>query len=238
MNVLVTGSSRGIGKSIIELFASNGHNVIINYNKSDKDYIKNIESTIKEKYKVDVISVKCDVSSEEEVKYMFDIIKKHFSKLDCIVNNAGIAKDSRIEEKSSEEFLSVIKVNLLGTFLVSKYGCRLMDKGSIINIASNNVTHGYIESCDYDASKAGVIALTHDFAKDLAPNIRVNCVSPGWINTDMNKDLFVDFKSAEEEKILLKRFGEAKDIANTVYFLATNEYINDEIIKVDGGYGY
>ncbi len=238
MNVLVTGSSRGIGKSIIELFASNGHNVIINYNKSDKDYIKNIESTIKEKYKVDVISVKCDVSSEEEVKYMFDIIKKHFSKLDCIVNNAGIAKDSRIEEKSSEEFLSVIKVNLLGTFLVSKYGCRLMDKGSIINIASNNVTHGYIESCDYDASKAGVIALTHDFAKDLAPNIRVNCVSPGWINTDMNKDLFESFKKEEEEKILLKRFGEAKDIANTVYFLATNEYINDEIIKVDGGYGY
>lgn len=238
MNVLVTGSSRGIGKSIIELFASNGHNVIINYNKSDKDYIKNIESTIKEKYKVDVISVKCDVSSEEEVKYMFDIIKKHFSKLDCIVNNAGIAKDSRIEEKSSEEFLSVIKVNLLGTFLVSKYGCRLMDKGSIINIASNNVTHGYIESCDYDASKAGVIALTHDFAKELAPNIRVNCVSPGWINTDMNKDLFESFKKEEEEKILLKRFGEAKDIANTVYFLATNEYINDEIIKVDGGYGY
>ena len=238
MNVLVTGSSRGIGKSIIELFASNGHNVIINYNKSDKDYIKNIESTIKEKYKVDVISVKCDVSSEEEVKYMFDIIKKHFSKLDCIVNNAGIAKDSRIEEKSSEEFLSVIKVNLLGTFLVSKYGCRLMDKGSIINIASNNVNHGYIESCDYDASKAGVIALTHDFAKELAPNIRVNCVSPGWINTDMNKDLFESFKKEEEEKILLKRFGEAKDIANTVYFLATNEYINDEIIKVDGGYGY
>lgn len=238
MNVLVTGSSRGIGKSIIELFASNGHNVIINYNKSDKDYIKNIESTIKEKYKVDVISVKCDVSSEEEVKYMFDIIKKHFSKLDCIVNNAGIAKDSRIEEKSSEEFLSVIKVNLLGTFLVSKYGCRLMDKGSIINIASNNVTHGYIESIDYDASKAGVIALTHDFAKELAPNIRVNCVSPGWINTDMNKDLFESFKKEEEEKILLKRFGEAKDIANTVYFLATNEYINDEIIKVDGGYGY
>ncbi len=238
MNVLVTGSSRGIGKSIIELFASNGHNVIINYNKSDKDYIKNIESTIKEKYKVDVISVKCDVSSEEEVKYMFDIIKKHFSKLDCIVNNAGIAKDSRIEEKSSEEFLSVIKVNLLGAFLVSKYGCRLMDKGSIINIASNNVNHGFIESCDYDASKAGVIALTHDFAKDLAPNIRVNCVSPGWINTDMNKDLFESFKKEEEEKILLKRFGEAKDIANTVYFLATNEYINDEIIKVDGGYGY
>lgn len=238
MNVLVTGSSRGIGKSIIELFASNGHNVIINYNKSDKDYIKNIESTIKEKYKVDVISVKCDVSSEEEVKYMFDIIKKHFSKLDCIVNNAGIAKDSRIEEKSSEEFLSVIKVNLLGTFLVSKYGCRLMDKGSIINIASNNVTNGYIESIDYDASKAGVIALTHDFAKELAPNIRVNCVSPGWINTDMNKDLFESFKKEEEEKILLKRFGEAKDIANTVYFLATNEYINDEIIKVDGGYGY
>lgn len=238
MNVLVTGSSRGIGKSIIELFASNGHNVIINYNKSDKEYIKNIESTIKEKYKVDVISVKCDVSSEEEVKYMFDIIKKHFSKLDCIVNNAGIAKDSSLEEKSSEEFLSVLKVNLLGTFLVSKYGYKLMDKGSIINIASNNVNHGFIESCDYDASKAGVIALTHDFAKDLAPNIRVNCVSPGWINTDMNKDLFVDFKKEEEEKILLKRFGEAKDIANTVYFLATNEYINDEIIKVDGGYGY
>lgn len=132
--------------------------------------------------------------------------------------------------------MKVIKVNLLGTFLVCKYGIKLMDKGSIVNISSNNAFGGFIESVDYDASKAGVIALTHDFAKFLAPNIRVNCVCPGWINTDMNKDMFLEFKHQEEEKILLKRFGEVEDIADTVYFLATNKYINDAVIKVDGGY--
>ena len=117
----------------------------------------------------------------------------------------------------------------------------LLKKGSIINISSNNVFNGnIINSVDYDASKAGIISLTHDFAKYLAPDIRVNCICPGWINTDMNKNIYSEYKKEEENKILLKKFGEVEDIANVVYFLASNDakYINDTIIRVDGGYGY
>lgn len=236
MNCLVTGGSRGIGKSTILKFASEGYNVVINYNNSQKDALE-LEQYIKNNYHVDVICIKCDVSQEDEVKAMFKVIKDKFNTLDVLVNNAGIAQDEPLEDKNSKSFLEVLKVNLLGTFLVSKYALEVMSKGIIINIASNNAYGGIIESCDYDASKAGVIALSHDFAKFLAPNIRVNVVAPGWINTDMNKDLFAEFKKAEEEKIFLKRFGNAEDIASTVFFLANNNYINDAVIKVDGGYG-
>ena len=236
MNCLVTGSSRGIGRSIVLKFASEGYNVIINYNNSQKEALE-LEQYIKNNYDVEVFTIKCDVSQENEVKTMFKVIKNKFNTLDVLVNNAGIAKDEILEEKNSDSFLEVLKVNLLGTFLVSKYALEVMSNGAIINIASNNAYGGIIESVDYDASKAGIIALSHDFAKFLAPNIRVNVVAPGWINTDMNKDLYEKFKKEEEEKILLKRFGNACDIASTVYFLANNTYINDVVIKVDGGYG-
>ena len=236
MNVLVTGASRGIGKATILRFASLKHNVVIVYNKSDYRQVEEFREYLEKKYSITCLAIKCDVSSEKEVINLFNEIKIKLGHLDCIVNSAGISKDEEIDSKTADSFMKVIKVNLLGTFLVCKYGIKLMDKGSIVNISSNNAFGGFIESVDYDASKAGVIALTHDFAKFLAPNIRVNCVCPGWINTDMNKDMFLEFKHQEEEKILLKRFGEVEDIADTVYFLATNKYINDAVIKVDGGY--
>ena len=100
---------------------------------------------------------------------------------------------------------------------------------------SNTYEGSYIESIDYDASKAGVISLTHSLARFLAPNIRVNAVAPGWILTDMTKDLDLNFKKCEEDKILLKRFGKPEEIADAVYFLASNEYVNDCILRIDGG---
>ena len=236
MNVLITGASRGIGRAIAEKFASEGFNIIINYNKSKLEDVEKLKEYLENKYNIKVLCLKCDVSQEEEVKKLFSDIKKWCEKLDCIVNNAGIANDMPLDEKTSSDFLDVLKVNLLGTFLICKYGYKLIDEGSIINISSNNAYGGYIESVDYDASKAGVIALTHDFAKYLAPKIRVNCLCPGWIDTDMNKNMFEEFREKEKNKILLKKFGEAKDIAEAVYFLATNQYINNAIIKVDGGY--
>ena len=111
-------------------------------------------------------------------------------------------------------------------------------KGKIINIASTNAIDTYYpESCDYDASKAAVINMTHNLANHFAPNIRVNCVCPGWINTPMNKDMDEEFRKKEEEKILLHRFAEVDEIANLVYFLSTEEasYINDSVIRIDGG---
>lgn len=236
MNVLVTGASRGIGKAIALKFASLKHNVVVVYNKSDYREIDEFRNYLENKYNITCLVVKCDVSLENEVINLFNEIKIKLGYLDCIINNAGICKDEEIDSKTADSFMEVIKVNLLGTFLICKYGIKLMNKGSIINISSNNAFGGFIESVDYDASKAGVIALTHDFAKFLAPNIRVNCICPGWINTDMNKDIFSEFRKQEEEKILLKKFGEVEDIADTVYFLATNKYINNAVVKVDGGY--
>lgn len=235
--VLITGASRGLGASIAKTFAKNGDNIIINYNKSF-DSANLLKKELENKYDSKVLLVRADISLENEVKNMFDAIKKEFNNIDILINNAGVAIDSSLEEKSTEEFMKVISVNLLGTFLVTKYAINLMQTGSIINISSTNgIDTGYIESVDYDSSKAGVIALTHDFAKYLAPQIRVNCIAPGWINTDMNNDLFIDFKKNQLKKIGLKRFASCDEIANVVYFLASDEakYINDAVIRVDGG---
>ena len=143
-----------------------------------------------------------------------------------------------MEEKTIQDFKNVINVNLTGTFMLSKYIKEVMNKGSILNIASTNgIDTYYPESIDYDASKAGVISLTHNFAKCYAPNIRVNALALGWVNTDMNKDMYEDFKSKEESKILLGRFADPDEIANVIYFVSSDEasYINNSIIRVDGG---
>ena len=137
------------------------------------------------------------------------------------------------------EFKKVIDTNLVGTFSVIKYlGNLINDGGSIINISSTNAIDSYyIESIDYDASKIGIISLTHNLAKYYAPKIRVNCICPGWVDTLMNKDLSKEQKDSENKKILLNRFAKPSEIANVIYFIASEDgsYINDAIIKVDGG---
>lgn len=235
--VLVTGGSRSLGAAISRLFASNGYNVIINYVTSDI-IANNLKEELESTYNVEVLLVKADISKEEEVKAMYKKIIDKYPNIDVLINNASIAIDNDLSSKNAQEFQNVLNTNLLGTYLVTKYGIDLIDKGTIINVASTNgIDTGYIESIDYDASKAGVIALTHDFAKHLAPNIRVNAVAPGWINTDMTSNLDPNFKSKEEDKILLKRFADPEEIAEVIYFLASDKasYINDSIIRVDGG---
>ena len=232
--VLITGASKGIGASIAEKFASKNYNIYLNYLHNDALALEK-KKELEEKYGVKVILLKFDVSKEEEVKLNLEKIKR----LDCLVNNAGISLDQDIQDKSALDFKKVIDTNLLGTFLVSKYASCLMAEGSIINIASNSIfKHTYPESVDYDASKAGVVSLTHSFALSLAPDIRVNCLCPGWVETDMNQDLSASLKEEILNKSLLHRFASIEEIANAVYFLASNEasYINDTVLKVDGGY--
>lgn len=217
MNVLVTGSSRGLGKEIIKKFASEGYHVFINYNKSEKEAYKLAESLEGVLVKV----IKCDISNEEEVKEMFEEIDH----LDILINNAAIADDKDPLEKSALEFNRVLHTNLTGTFLVTKYALEKMDKGSIVNISSRNgIDTYYPESIDYDASKAGIISLTHNFAKYLS-DIRVNCICPDWIDTDMNRDMDPDYKC----KI---NFIDPKVLASLVFRVATDKTINDQIIKV------
>ena len=237
---LVTGSNRGIGAACIKAFAKEGANVVINYCHHEEEALE-LKKEIEEEYNVEALVIKCDISNEEEVENMVNTVVDYFGGIDILVNNAGVSRDSLLMDKTVKEFKRVLDVNLLGTYLCSKYVGRIMlqqKKGKIINISSTNAIDTYYpESCDYDASKAGVISLTHNLALEFAPFINVNCVCPGWTKTSMNKDLSLDQINEEKKKILLNRFAEASDIANVVLFLASNKanYVNDSIIRVDGG---
>lgn len=237
---LITGSNRGIGKSIAYEFAKNGLDVVINYCHHEEE-AKKVQKEISEKYNVSVMIVKCDISNEDEVEKMVNDICDAFGGIDILVNNASICRDSLLMDKSVKDFKRILDVNLIGTYLCSKYVGRIMldnKSGKIINISSTNAIDTYYpESCDYDASKAGVISLTHNFAREFSPYINVNCVCPGWVNTSMNKDLTLEQVEEYNKKILLGRFAEADEIAKVVVFLASTKasYINDSIIRVDGG---
>ena len=238
--VLVTGSSIGLGASIIEVFASHNYNTIINYVKNEKEAFA-LKEKIEKKYNVKCLCIKCDITNENESKKMYNDIIHEFGKLDVLVNNAGISIDTTFDDKTKENFMKILEVNLYGTFNISKLFGNLMyenKSGKIINIASTNGIDSYYEySLDYDASKSGVINLTHNLANHYSPYVNVNCVCPGWINTPMNKNMDNEFKEKEIEKILLKRFAEPEEIAELVYFLVSDNanYINDSIIKIDGG---
>lgn len=239
--VLVTGSSKGLGKCLIEEFAKCGAHVVINYLNSKKEAIE-FQDYLINKYNVEVLCIKADISNDNDVNNMISEIINKFNKIDILINNASICNDCDFLNKKKEDFMRILEVNLYGTYLVSKCVSKYMLKnnyGKIINISSNNGIDAYYnESADYDASKAGVINLTHNMASYYAPIINVNCVCPGWINTQMNDDMDSNFKKNEESKILMSRFGNKEEIANVVLFLASDKssYINDAIIRVDGGY--
>lgn len=219
MKVLVTGGARGLGLAISLYYLKMGHSVVVNYNNSSEMALK-----LKREYGDRVSIVKADVSNEDDVKRMFDSL----GKLDVVVNNAGIAKDSDPMEKSAEEFLEVIKVNLLGTFLVSKYAVNHVDKGCIVNISSTNALDTYYpESMDYDVSKAGVISLTHNFSLYLKDrDIRVNVVCPDWIDTDMNLGMDEEYKKS------LGVFLKPEEVAKVVYDVSVDKSVNDVVIRV------
>lgn len=239
-NVLVTGASRGIGKATVIEFAKKGYNVVINY-VSDDNAAETLKNFVVENYDVDVMLCKCDVSNEEEVKEMVkSIIEKH-GKIDVLVNNAGIAIDTTFEDKTKENFLKILDVNLIGPFLVSKEVSKYMlenKTGSIVNVASTNGIDTYYPcALDYDASKAGLISFTHNLSLELSPYIRVNAVAPGWTNTDQLKEMDKKLIEEEKEKVYLRRFAEPKEIAKAIYFLSSEDasYINNEVLRVDGG---
>lgn len=237
--VFVTGSSGGIGSEIIRKYARCGYNVVISYFQ-DKSFALSLESEIRREYKVDTLVVYLDLSDEDSIKEAFLKIKEKFNYIDVLVNNASICDDNEFLLKTKKSFMRILEVNLVGSFLVSKYmESIILDNGSIINIGSTNgIDSYYVESLDYDASKAGIISLTHNLANYFDGRIRVNCVCPGWVSdTKMNSELNDDFIKKECKRILLNRFGRKDEIASLVYFLSSDEasYINDSIIKIDGG---
>ena len=238
--VLITGGARSLGATLALMFAQNNYNVIINYHKSKKEALA-LEQKIKETYKVKTMCIQADISQEEEVIKMLEQIKKENLKIDVLINNAVISKDEELMNKDIQEFREVINVNLVGTFIVSKLVAQMMleqKSGCIINIASTNGIDTYnTYSADYDASKAGIISLTHNLAKALAPYIRVNAIAPGWIKTPSVLEMNPQIIKEEKEKILLKRFANPEEIGEVALFLASDKasYVNNSIIRVDGG---
>ena len=239
--VLITGASRGIGAATARVFASHNYNVVINYYNSKEKAEELCNNLIKE-FQIQAFAIKADISKQLEIENMLNQIKEKNIQIDCLVNNAGIDQDSLFEDKSFSEFENTLRTNLVGPFWLSKLiGLEMFARkeGKIINVASTNAIDTYYPcSVDYDASKAGLVSLTHNLAVQFAPYINVNAVAPGWTKTDMNKELDEEYRKEEIEKILLNRFAEPEEIANVIYFLASDEasYMNNEIIRVDGGW--
>jgi len=236
--VLVTGSSKGIGKSTIIEFAKRGYNVVINYLKSENE-AESLKEEIENNYHVRALLIKRDISNEDEVKNMVKEIIKEFGHIDVLVNNAGIVYDRSFENITVEEFKKTLETNVIGAFITSREVAKYMKKGTIINVSSTNGTKTISPEClDYNISKVGLQSLTRDLAFQFKPKIRVNAVAIGWANTDMNKDLPQDYINDEISKIYLGRFANPSEIAKTIYFLASEDssYINGAIITIDGGY--
>lgn len=236
---LVTGGTRGIGRKIAEKFAENGYNLVLSYVSSNVD-LEVIKEAFK-KYNNSVLILKADVSKYEECENLVKEAINKFGKVDVLVNNAGITKDGLIAMMKEENFSKVIDVNLKGTFNMCRNLVPYMMKnksGNIVNISSVVGIVGNAGQSNYAASKAGVIGFSKALAKELAGrNIRVNAVAPGFIDTDMTSILSDKVKENIYSQIPLKRMGKAKEVANVVYFLSSEEssYITGQVINVDGG---
>lgn len=238
--VLVTGSAKGIGAAIIEELALSGYDCVINYNTSESEAYE-LNDKIK-KYGIKSLVIKCDVSSEEEVNNMFNIIERDLGGVDILVNNAAVDLPNIFSKKNVSDFRKTLDVNVIGAFLTAKRAERhMLDKkwGRIINISSTNGMNTYYPmGIEYDASKAALNSITHNLAIEFAPYVTVNAIAPGLIGTESEiKDYDEEFMEMELDKILLRRIGDPKEVAKLVKFLISDDasYINNSIIRIDGG---
>ena len=224
--VLITGATSGIGYATLKDLVKK-YEVIFTYCHNE---IKALE--IEDEYHIKGYHL--DLENKESI----EALVSNIDSLDVLINNAAVALDNAFEDKTYEEFNRTIQINLTGTYYLTKLLSKKMNKGgNILFISSTNgIDTPYIESIDYDASKAGVLSLMHNFASVLAP-IRVNAIAPGWVDTEMNACLGDKFRKREEEKILLKRFASPKEISKVIDFVISDDasYINNTVIRVDGG---
>lgn len=233
-NVLVTGSSRGLGAAIATKFAENGANVILNARHEPSELIQQIKAL-----GVQVWFIQADISSPRDIEEMVRQLDDQQINVDILVNNAGINRDKLMIGMREKDFDDVVNTNLIGTYRVTQPLFRRMLKrrtGVIINMASVVGEHGNIGQANYAASKAGVIGFTKAVAQEGAlRGVRCNAIAPGMIESSMTAAIDEKRQKEIKERIPLKRLGTAEEVAQTALFLAQNDYLTGEVINVDGG---
>jgi len=237
--VLVTGSSRGIGAEMIKAFGKHGAKCVVNYvadpeNKNKAD----AESVAKELE--EPLVIECDVTKPEQVEAMMKQIQDRHAGLDVLVNNSGIIRDRTIKKMSLEEFESVVRVNLTGTFNVTQKAVAILRNGGrIVNLSSVSGQMGLFGQANYSSSKAAIIALTKVSARELArQNITVNAIAPGFIDVGMSKGMADEVTENFKKQIPLGRLGDVNEIVDAALFLASPmaSYITGQVLNVNGGF--
>jgi 3-oxoacyl-[acyl-carrier protein] reductase len=237
--ILVTGSSRGIGAEMIRAFAERGANCVVNYvadpdgkNKSDAT---GVAAALREP-----LVIECDVTNPAQVEAMMKQIQERHGGLDVLVNNSGIIRDRTMKKMSVEEFESVLRVNVTGTFNVTKAAAAILrNDGRVINLSSVSGQMGLFGQANYSSSKAAIIALTKVSARELArQNITVNAIAPGFIDVGMSKGMPDEVTENFKKQIPLGRLGDVQEIVNAALFLASPmaSYITGHVLNVNGGY--
>lgn len=233
--VLITGASRGIGASIALEFAKNNYNVVIGYNSSKCEGEK-VKEYIEKNYKVKCLMVKCDISSEIEVSHMVDLSLKKFGNIDVLINNASVSMDNDIMSKSKDEFLRVVEVNLVGTFLVTREVIKKCNVNTIVNISSTDSTSTYSKlNIDYSCSKAGVNILSKTFSL-CYPDIKICTIMPNWVNSETVLSMNSDYLEEEMKRIGQKKLIDKEYVARKTYEVVVDKFIkNGDIIRIDEG---
>ncbi len=234
-NVLITGATGGIGFSLVDAFYSNEFNLFVTGSNNEK------LQSIKSKYPENLEICVCDLSKEKEISELMKKAEEYFGSVDILINNAGITKDNLFLRINNEDWNQVMNINLNANFLITKIAIKGMVKkkwGRVINISSDAAKIGNPGQTNYVASKSALEGFSRSLATEVAArNITVNCISPGFINTNMLDSIEQDRLESMTKNIPCGRVGEPKDVANAVFFLASEEssYITGQVIHVNGG---
>jgi len=236
---LVTGSSRGIGAEIIKAFAAHGAEAVVNYVADPQGENQRGAEAVAKELKNPLV-IECDVTQPAQVEAMMKQIGERHGGLDILINNSGVIRDRTIKKMTAEEFESVIRVNLTGTFNVTqKAGLILRNGGRIVNLSSVSGQMGLFGQANYSSSKAAIIALTKVSAREFArQNITVNAIAPGFIDVGMSKGMPDEVTANFIKQIPLGRLGDVQEIVNAALFLASPmaSYITGHVLNVNGGY--